>query len=227
MEMNDYLPRGRQSMMLDKLLQSQEQIDAGSPVVPWAPDVSGNFFGGEGALNIFNGGIFSWVGILGFLGVLWSIYTVLAYIAAIIFLVLYVYASIRKNYYADLQTQELRDGEKLYDELYRGEASRNSRLQDVLAHSTSESPNDWKLAIIEADIVLDDILKERGYAGNSLGERLKGISLNQLASLNDAWEAHKIRNRIAHDGADFVLTKRVAQETIARYQRVFTEFGVT
>jgi hypothetical protein len=94
-------------------------------------------------------------------------------------------------------------------------------------HSTSSQPNDWKLAIIEADIILDDILKQKGYAGNSLGERLKSISPNQLESLQDAWEAHKVRNRIAHEGSDFILTQRMAQETVTRYQRVFNEFGVT
>jgi hypothetical protein len=91
----------------------------------------------------------------------------------------------------------------------------------------SSNPNDWKLAIIEADIILDDILKKQGYAGNSLGERLKSIAPSQLESLQDAWEAHKVRNNIAHQGADFILTQRLAQETITKYQRVFTEFGVT
>ncbi len=107
-----------------------------------------------------------------------------------------------------------------------GGAFRNNRLQDVFKHSASDSPNDWRLAIIEADIILDDTLKSKGYIGNSLGERLKSISPNQLASIDDAWEAHKVRNRIAHDGADFVLTKRIVDDTLARYQNVFREFGV-
>ncbi len=164
-------------------------------------------------------------GIFAFFSALWSFWSVLAYIISIILLVLYVYASVKKNLYSDLQEQEIREQERLFNELHH-QSPRNSRLQDVLTHSVSDSPNDWKLAIIEADIILDDILKQRGFVGNSLGERLKNISPYQLRSLDDAWEAHKIRNRIAHDGADFVLTKHVAQETIARYQRVFAEFGV-
>lgn len=168
---------------------------------------------------------FSLAGVLSFLSVLWSIYTILAYIVSIILLVLYVYASVRKNLYVGLHTQALRDAEKLYDEQFRG-VTRSSRLQNVLDHSLSENPNDWKLAIIEADIILDDALKQKGYQGVSLGERLKGVGPHQLSTLQDAWEAHKIRNRIAHDGADFVLTKRLAQETINRYQRVFSELGV-
>ena len=160
-----------------------------------------------------------------FLNTVWSAYAIVAYLLCIFMLVLYVYASVRKKSYDDLQTQKLRDAEQMYAEKYLG-SPRNSRLKDVFAHIESENPNDWKLAIIEADIILDDTLKQKGYLGSSLGERLKSISPNQLASLNDAWEAHKVRNRIAHDGADFVLTKRIAQDTIVHYQKVFKEFDV-
>lgn len=169
---------------------------------------------------------FSFDSFLGLLGSFWSIYSIFAYIISIILLALYVYATIRWNYFGELQTKMLRDAEALWDERYRGVRSQ-SRLTQVLEHSDSEHPNDWKLAIIEADIVLDEILKERGYVGESLGERLRSISSGQLNTLDDAWEAHKVRNKIAHGGTDFVLTKRLSDETIARYRRVFNEFGVT
>ncbi|MCA9354062.1 MAG: hypothetical protein KC877_00905 [Candidatus Kaiserbacteria bacterium] len=198
-----------------------------SPDVPTIPAVSLGVdpSGGTGAGTVDFSSI-PFDGLWNFISSLWSLYTILAYIFSIILLVLYVYASVKKNLYLGLQIQKLRDDEKLYAEQFRGE-HRASRLDDVLKHSDSDNPNDWKLAIIEADIILDDVLKQRGYIGSSLGERLKSISSSQLSSLDDAWEAHKVRNRIAHDGADFVLTKRLAHETIGRYQRVFNEFGVT
>lgn len=183
-------------------------VDAGLPILSAFGDIGFNQ---------------SWI--LGVLDTIWLWFTILSYLFCILLLVLYVYATIRRNLYLGLMTQELRDAERLYDEHY-SKSPRNSRLKDVLTHATSSNPNDWKLAIIEADIILDELLKEQGYAGASLGERLKGISAQQLKTLNDAWEAHKIRNRIAHDGSDFILTKRIAQETVVRYQRVFTELGI-
>ncbi len=164
-------------------------------------------------------------GFIGFLGSLWGGLAILSFIVCIIMLALYVFASIRRNLYLGLTTQDLRDQEKLWEELYGG-ASKNNRLNDVFAHAESDNPNDWKLAIIEADIILDDLVKKKGFVGNSLGERLRDIQPQQLSTLNDAWEAHKVRNRIAHDGADFVLTKHLVHETINRYQRVFNEFGL-
>jgi hypothetical protein len=174
----------------------------------------------EGAASFF-----SINGFLHLLNILWSIYVFFALLLSIAMLVLYAYASSRRWQYYALGDKELRDEEALYDEMYRG-VRKSDRLSDMLTHIESPHPNDWKLAIIEADIILDDILKQQGYAGNSLGERLKSISTMQLNSLNDAWEAHKVRNRIAHEGADFVLTKRVAEETINRYRKVFNEFGI-
>ncbi len=164
-------------------------------------------------------------GILGFLETLWSIYAILAYLVAGICLYLYVYASIRKGQLEALQEELIAKAEELYDEQYRT-GRKNNRLGDVMTHIATDNPNDWKLAIIEADIILDDTLKRAGFVGASLGERLRSIGPAQLASLDDAWQAHKVRNQIAHGGADFVLTKRLAEDTIKQYRRVFDELGV-
>jgi hypothetical protein len=178
------------------------------------------FGNSEGAAGLLNPN-----GFLSVLDILWTIFAFLAFIVSGIMLALYAHASTRRWEYYAKSDQELRDEEALYDELYRG-VRKSNRLDDVLAHISSPNPNDWKLAIIEADIILDEALKQYGYAGNSLGERLKSISTTQLGTLNEAWEAHKVRNRIAHEGADFILTRRIADETINRYRRVFNELGV-
>ncbi len=74
--------------------------------------------------------------------------------------------------------------------------------------------------------MLDETLKNAGYVGQNLGEKLKGANAESFTTLQDAWEAHKVRNEIAHVGSDFILTQKSAQETITRYARVFKEFGV-
>ena len=164
-------------------------------------------------------------GALGFIQGVWWTYTVLAYVVSIVFLGLFMYATVRKGQLDELQDALLAKAEEMYDEQYRT-GPKNDRLSDVLTHSTSDNPNDWKLAIIEADIILDDALKRAGYGGASLGERLRSISPAQLRSLDDAWQVHKVRNDIAHN-ADFVLTRRVAEDTIKLYRRVFEELGIS
>jgi len=171
----------------------------------------GNFFSVDGLLSLWN--------------IIWSIYAVIAYLVAIGLLLIYVYASTRKKQLDELQKDMVHEREKIYDERFRT-GTKNNRLEDALKHISSENPNDWKLAIIEADIILDGALKAAGYGGASLGERLRSIPPSKLNSLNDAWEAHKVRNQIAHAGADFVLTRRLAEETIKQYRRVFAELGI-
>ncbi len=100
----------------------------------------------------------------------------------------------------------------------------NAKWVKVQAHINSPNPADWRLAILEADIMLDTILDKMGYQGDSIGDKLKGIEKSDFVSLDAAWEAHKVRNRIAHDGSDYPLNDREARRVIELYQKVFEEF---
>lgn len=54
------------------------------------------------------------------------------------------------------------------------------------------------LAVIDADKLLDEALKKRGYKGKTMGERL--VAAQRDFSSNDGvWYAHKLRNRLVHE----------------------------
>jgi len=103
--------------------------------------------------------------------------------------------------------------------------SRQIQWAVILKHMGSENQAEWKLGILEADNILDVLLKERGYQGETLGERLKFAESKGLKTLNDAWEAHKARNTIVHEEATSPLTKRDARKIIDLYEKVFKELG--
>ncbi|MFA6432737.1 MAG: hypothetical protein WCV82_02905 [Candidatus Paceibacterota bacterium] len=88
----------------------------------------------------------------------------------------------------------------------------------------SQNENDWKQAILEADTMLEDVLRGLGYQGDGVGEMLKRVQPGEFKNIDDAWEAHKVRNRIAHDGSSFPMSHHEANEAIQRYKRVFEEF---
>lgn len=199
--------------------------DPGQVMIPGVSSDGGNSLFSSLSENIDGLGFLNLDSILDFVNTIWLVYVVLAYIFCILLLVIYVYASTGKKRLEDLDTEARIRREQIYEEHFKS-GPKNNRIQDMFEHVSSDSPNDWKLAIIEADIILDEILKEKGYAGVSLGERLKSIAPSQLQSLDDAWEAHKVRNQIAHGGADFILTHKLAQDTIKQYRRVFHELGV-
>jgi hypothetical protein len=100
----------------------------------------------------------------------------------------------------------------------------NKKWLKVQEHIASSNPSDWRLAILEADILLNEVLDKMGYKGLTIGEKLKTIERSDFTHLNDAWEAHKTRNMIAHEGSDFSLSQREAKSVIDKYERVFKEF---
>ena len=99
----------------------------------------------------------------------------------------------------------------------------NERWKRIQDHANSNNSSDWRLAIIEADIMLEETLRTLGYTGDGLGEMLKGIDPTDLLTLNNAWDAHKVRNRIAHSGGDFDLTERETRRVIGHFEAVFRE----
>jgi uncharacterized membrane protein len=99
----------------------------------------------------------------------------------------------------------------------------NRRWSKVESLINSHNVNDWKQAIIEADIILDEMLDKMGYKGDTIAEKLKQVEESDFLTLNQAWEAHKIRNKIAHK-AEYVLTKSDADRAIGLFKQVFQEF---
>ena len=97
------------------------------------------------------------------------------------------------------------------------------RWENVVKHIDSPNENDWKQAILEADIILDELLTKMGYRGESVGEKLKRVESGDFKTVQDAWEAHKVRNQIAHTPG-FTLNKIEAQQTYQLYKKVLDEF---
>lgn len=101
---------------------------------------------------------------------------------------------------------------------------KNERWERVKNLISSTSSSDWRQAIIESDIILDEMLTRIGYEGDSIGDKLKQVEESDFITLNKAWEAHKIRNHIAHRGGDFLFSKQEAERVVDLYRQVFEEF---
>jgi hypothetical protein len=103
---------------------------------------------------------------------------------------------------------------------------KNGKWERVIELINSTNASDWRLAIIEADVMLEDLLRRMGYHGESIGEMLKGVEESDFLTLDAAWEAHKTRNRIAHSGSEFPLNEREAKRVVALFETVFREFKI-
>jgi len=74
-----------------------------------------------------------------------------------------------------------------------------------------------KIAVIEADKLLDGVLKSMMIPGETLGERLK-VAGYKYQDLHHVWPAHKLRNQLVHDAA-FEITSRQASQALRDYAK--------
>lgn len=87
----------------------------------------------------------------------------------------------------------------------------------------SQTPNTFAVAVSEADKLLDNALKAAKFPGVSMGERLKAAQGTFDPYLyNQIWEAHKLRNRLAHDVGASVNGQEVQQSLHAFEQGLLT-----
>ncbi|MBD3245142.1 MAG: hypothetical protein GF335_04065 [Candidatus Moranbacteria bacterium] len=93
-----------------------------------------------------------------------------------------------------------------------------SPWEKIQSKLNSHNPNEWKLAIIEADKLLDKALEDFGAPGFSTGDKLKNVTQGDMeGNLDQAWQAHKVRNNIVHH-PDFELDNNLASRTIKQFR---------
>ncbi len=99
-----------------------------------------------------------------------------------------------------------------------------SKWEEIQRHLNSTKEAEWKFAVIEADSLVDHILRSSGYPGETMGDRLKNIDKAQIVTLDSLWEAHKIRNRLAHDPSYF-LRYGEAKRAVQLYESTLKELN--
>jgi len=104
------------------------------------------------------------------------------------------------------------------------ESPLGSRWEEIQRHLNSTKEAEWKFAVIEADNLVDHVLKSSGYPGDTMGDRLKNIDKSQIVTLDGLWEAHKIRNRLAHEQSYF-LRYGEAKRAVQLYEKTLKELN--
>lgn len=96
------------------------------------------------------------------------------------------------------------------------------RWNGLLKHLDSTHEAQWKIAVIEADKLVDDALAKAGYSGDTFGDRLSNIRPGILLSLDGIWWAHKVRNRLAHE-VDYFLRYTEARQAVGYFEAALSE----
>jgi hypothetical protein len=102
----------------------------------------------------------------------------------------------------------------------------NPRWKYILTLLESPNESDWRVAIIESDTLLEEAFRERGLVGNTMSELLEEAKMNGYSSIQSAWDAHLVRNKIAHEGLNYPITQVEVRRVVRLYQNVFEDLQV-
>lgn len=80
------------------------------------------------------------------------------------------------------------------------------------------SESEYKLAIIEADDFLNEVLEKRNYSGETFEERVSQVEKVQIPNLEEILEVHKTRNSIVYD-PDYKLDLDQAKKVLEIYEK--------
>ncbi len=112
---------------------------------------------------------------------------------------------------------------KISHELHKGEdiLKRGHVIEDLVKQGDEIS---GKLAIMEADKLLDHGLKAKYFGGTTLGERLK-LACYKHPKLRKVWPAHLVRNKLVHE-ASYHLAPGAVRHNVALFRDALKELGL-
>ena len=106
---------------------------------------------------------------------------------------------------------------------YRGfvdQSEIRTRWQTIMSTSTTGASG-LKSSINEADKLLDHVMKQLGYPGERMGDRLK-LAGPRFTDRNAVWRAHKLRNALAHE-IGFDLVPSQAKEALRDFEQALKD----
>ncbi len=98
-----------------------------------------------------------------------------------------------------------------------GLSKTKKKWEEIEKYFKKGTEPEMKLAIVEADSLLDNILKVMSYGGKDLTSRLEGINTNILENLDDVKKYHKIYSNIVHDPT-YRLDFKMAENALKVYR---------
>lgn len=99
------------------------------------------------------------------------------------------------------------------------------RWNSAVAKLAINSPESAKMAIIEADNLVNDILKELGIPGDNLPDRLSNLELEELEHDEEVFAAHRLRKELTAT-PEFMVSVGDGKKAVAAYEAFLKELGL-
>jgi len=83
----------------------------------------------------------------------------------------------------------------------------------IVQKANTGTPENLRSSVLEADALVDFFLKQAGYTGEHMADRLSQLSRTGIKSLDAVWNTHRLRNDIAHTPG-FTITSKQAEAAL-------------
>lgn len=125
-----------------------------------------------------------------------------------------------------LQYKFLEDVTEFFSWRAIGQREMQKQWNRIIKRTESGTESDYKLAIIDADDFLLEVLDNRGYEGKDFEETLKKVGGLIASILDDILNAHKVRNSIVYN-PDYKLSVDQAKKVLDIYEKASKEIGIS
>lgn len=92
-------------------------------------------------------------------------------------------------------------------------------IEELLLENYSSS---WKLAVVKADALIENLLKQLGFKGNNLEELINSLKLRGYQNLNLLEGAHAVSKEILAN-RDYSISQKEAQSIVEIYKKFWQE----
>lgn len=102
-------------------------------------------------------------------------------------------------------------------------AKYNERWQELQKHCATRKT--WPQAVLAADALLTDVLKQKRYKGKTTGERLVAAQ-HELSDNESVWFGHKLCKKLSEEAIDArTLKKRDIVTALAGFREALRDLG--
>ena len=98
----------------------------------------------------------------------------------------------------------------------------NKSWQKVLSRLSKNDEANLRLALLEAENLFDDLLRQMHIPGESMADRLKCLDSSQISNIDEIWQAHKLRNTVVHN-SEYPITKNEIEFGVYAYEKALKE----
>lgn len=142
---------------------------------------------------------------------------------AMFFLAFVIYFMINSSW---LQFKFLEDVSEFFSWQAYGTKQMSKQWIEIKKRTESGTEADYKLAIIDADDFLVEVLDGRGFEGKDFQDALAKASRMIAPILNDVLGAHEIRNSIVYD-PNFKLSIDQGKKVLDIYESAIKNIGLS